>query len=392
MFILFAIVLIDLIGFGIVIPLLPFYGTRFSASPFEVTLLMATYSLFQLFLAPVWGRLSDQYGRKPILLLSLAGSVASYLWLGFADAFWMLVAARAIQGACAGNIAAAQAYIADVTTPETRAKGMGLIGAAFGFGFIMGPFVGGTLAGSDPAAPMLAPPAFAAAGLSALAFLATVFFLKESVTSATRNAARQSRLAAVGMVMTQPRLRFLVLVFFVIIFAFAGMETTFALWAMAQFGWGPRPVTYIFAFVGVLGAVVQGGLIGRLVKRFGEERVLIAGTSLIVGGLILIPVSTTVPILLVATACLAVGMGMTQPSINSLISREAAAHQQGEVMGVAQSAGSLARVLGPAFAGFLFGAIGRNAPYIASAALMALVVILATRVAPALTPKAQPLP
>ena len=171
MFILFAIVLIDLIGFGIVIPLLPFYGTRFGADPQTVTLLMATYSLLPLFTAPLWGRLSDQYGRKPILLLSLAGSVASYLWLGFAGSLWMLFAARAIQGACAGNIAAAQAYIADVTTPENRAKGMGLIGAAFGFGFIIGPALGGALAGTRPRDAQRRGAAFLAAGLSALAFL-----------------------------------------------------------------------------------------------------------------------------------------------------------------------------------------------------------------------------
>jgi DHA1 family tetracycline resistance protein-like MFS transporter len=396
MFILFAIVLTDLIGFGIVIPLLPFYGTRFGADPQTVTLLMATYSFFQLFMAPLWGRLSDQYGRKPILLLSLAGSVASYLWLGFADALWVLFAARAVHGAGAGNIAAAQAYIADVTTPENRAKGMGLIGAAFGFGFIIGPALGGLLAGPDPDSPALSAPAFLGAGLSALAFLGAVVFLKESLPAAARRAARKSRLVAVADALRRPSLRFLLLVFFGIIFAFAGMETTFALWALDKFGWGPRQISFIFTYVGVLSAVIQGGLIGRLSRRFGEERLLVAGTSAIALGLIGIPLSSTVFIVIAASACLAIGMALTQPSVNSLISRQAAAHEQGEIMGVAQSAGSLARILGPAFAGFLFGSFGRNAPYFAGALLMAVVVMVSLRLlrrdTAALAPKATHLP
>ena len=396
MAILFAIVLTDLIGFGIVIPLLPFYGTHFGASPQEVTLLMATYSFFQLFTAPLWGRLSDEYGRKPILLVSLAGSVASYLWLGFAHALWALFAARAVQGACAGNIAAAQAYIADVTSPENRAKGMGLIGAAFGLGFIVGPALGGLLAGPDPANPALSAPAFLGAALSALAFLGAVVFLKESLPPAARNAARRSRIEAVAGALRRPSLRFLIALFFVIIFAFAGMETTFALWALDQFGWGPRQTSFIFTYVGILSALIQGGLIGRLTRHFGEERLLVAGTGAIALGLAAIPLSTTVPLVVAATACLAIGMALTQPSLNSLISRQAEPHEQGEVMGVAQSAGSLARILGPTFAGFLFGWVGRNAPYLAGAVLIAVVVGLALRLprrdAPDLAPKAPHLP
>src|SRR5471032_2828544 len=176
---LFAIVVIDLIGFGIIIPLLPFYAEHFSATPLVVTLLMSTYSLFQLVAAPLWGHLSDRHGRRPILLVSLAGGVAGYLWLGFADALWMLFAARALQGVCAGNIAAAQAYVADVTTPEKRAKGMGMIGAAFGIGFVIGPALGGALAGGDPTAPDVAAPAFFAAALSASAFCATLVYFME---------------------------------------------------------------------------------------------------------------------------------------------------------------------------------------------------------------------
>ncbi|HEX3499868.1 MAG TPA: MFS transporter [Stellaceae bacterium] len=377
--ILFAIVVTDLIGFGIVIPLLPFYGEHFGASPLVVTLLMATYSLFQLFGAPFWGRLSDRHGRRPILLVSLAGSVAGYLWLGAADALWMLFAARALQGACAGNIAAAQAYVADVTTPENRAKGMGMIGAAFGIGFIIGPALGGALAGSDPAAPDVAAGAFLGAGLSALAFLGTLLFLKESLPESLRGTRRDGRLVAMSRVLRRPALRFLLILFFAIVFAFAGMEATFALWAMRQFGWGAAQVGYLMTYVGICSALMQGVLIGRLAKRFGEERLLVAGIAAITLGLAAIPLSSGLALLIVASGLLAIGMGMTQPAINSLISRRAAASEQGEVMGVAQSFGSLARIVGPAFAGLLFSGFGRNAPYYAGAALMTLIFVVALR-------------
>jgi DHA1 family tetracycline resistance protein-like MFS transporter len=391
--ILFSIVFVDLVGFGLVIPLLPFYAERYGASPETVTLLMATYSFLQLFAGPIWGRLSDRYGRRPVLLASLAGSVASYLWLGMADALWMLFAARAIQGAMAGNIAAAQAYIADVTTPENRAKGMGLIGAAFGLGFILGPAIGGLLAGGDPNAPAVHVPFFLGAGLSALAFLGTLLLLRESLDPAHRRQAKTSRIAAVGAALARPRLRLLVLLFFVVIFAFSGMETTFAMWAKRQFGWGPRPVGYLFAYVGILSAALQGGLIGKLTRRFGEERVVVAGNSAIVVGLLALPFAVTVPLLCLATALLAIGLGLTQPSLNSLISRQAGAHEHGEVMGVAQSTGSLARILGPAFAGVLFGEFGRDAPYFAGALVMAGAVLLAARLfrgRPAASPVASP--
>ena len=177
---LFLIVFVDLVGFGLVIPLLPFYAVRFGAAPQQVTLLLATFSLFQLFAAPLWGALSDRIGRRPVLMTSMAASALAYLWLGNATALWMLFGARALAGACAGNIAAAQAYIADTTTPENRAKGMGMIGAAFGLGFIFGPALGGFLAGNDPATANLAAPAWLAAGLSLAALCGVLFLLRKS--------------------------------------------------------------------------------------------------------------------------------------------------------------------------------------------------------------------
>src|SRR2546423_12491984 len=172
---LFLIVFVDLVGFGLVIPLLPFYGLRFAASPQQVTVLLAIFSLMQLFTAPLWGRLSDRVGRRPVLIVSMAASVLAYIWIGSATALWMLFAARALAGACAGNVAAAQAYIADVTKPEDRARGMGLIGAAFGLGFIIGPALGGLIAGNDPATADIESPAWVAAAPSLLALLGVVF-------------------------------------------------------------------------------------------------------------------------------------------------------------------------------------------------------------------------
>jgi MFS transporter, DHA1 family, tetracycline resistance protein len=251
MTVLFLIVFIDLVGFGVVIPLLPFYGLHFGASPAEVTWMMACYSLAQLVSSPLLGRLSDKVGRRPVLLVSLAASVASYLWLGLADALWMLFAARLLSGAGAGNIAAAQAYIADVTTPEKRAKGMGMIGAAFGLGFTIGPALGGLVAGSNPDA--VARPAFLAAGLSSVAFLITLARLKESLPAESRRAQdRPGRFALAKSAFGRPVLGQLILLFFVSMCAFAGMEATFALWANKSFGWGPLQVGWLFFYIGLV--------------------------------------------------------------------------------------------------------------------------------------------
>src|ERR1700691_1014981 len=343
--VLFLIVLVDLIGFGLVIPLLPFYAERFAASPQEVTALMAVFSLMAMLTAPFWGRLSDRIGRRPVLMSSMAAAALAYLWMAFADALWMVFAARALAGACGGNIAAANAYIADVTTPENRAKGMGMIGAAFGLGFIIGPALGGVVAGNNLATADLRSPGLIACGMSVIAFLGVLFVLKETLPQGLAPRPRKGRVAALRDALARKALARLLLIFFLAILAFGGMEATFALWAMAQFGWGPAQIGYVFTYVGVLSAVMQGGLIGRLTARFGEEKLLLAGLSLIALGLLAISAAQALPLLLVAVSCLALGMGAMQPSLNSLISRRAAAEEQGEVMGVAQSVASLSRVL-----------------------------------------------
>jgi MFS transporter, DHA1 family, tetracycline resistance protein len=378
--VLFLIVFIDLVGFGVVIPLLPYYALRFDASPLAVTTMMASYSLAQFVASPILGRLSDKVGRRPVLLLSLACSILAYLWLALAPALWMLFAARLLAGAGAGNIAAAQAYIADVTPPEKRAKGMGMIGAAFGLGFTVGPAIGGLLAGSDPASADLARPAILAAGLSGLALLLAAARLKESLSPEARGAAPPpGRLAVAKSAFARPELGLLILLFFVTVSAFAGMETTFALWANSSFGWGPEQVGWIFFYVGLVLAALQGGAIGQLSRRFGEARLVTAGAAIIGLGLLGLAFAASLWAVLVVTGLLAIGMGLLNPSVTSLVSRVAGADERGGVLGVSQSAASLARILGPALAGAVFTLWGRNAPYYVGAVLMAAVVAMALK-------------
>ncbi len=380
MFVLLLIVFIDLVGFGIVIPLLPYYALHFQASPLALTSLMACYSFAQFFSSPILGRLSDKLGRRPVLLASLCCSVLSYIWLGMADTLWMLFAARLLAGAGAGNIAAAQAYITDVTAPEDRAKGMGMIGAAFGLGFTIGPAIGGLLAGSDPDAAALARPAFAAAAFSAAALLLAIVILKESLAPALRHAAdRPGRIALAQDAFARPQLRGLIVLFFLTTCAFAGLETTFALWANTVFGWGPFQVGWIFFYIGILLAALQGGLIGRLSRRHGEARLVAAGALLLVVGLLGLPFAGSLASVLVVMGVLAVGLGLLNPSVTSLVSRAAAATERGGILGVNQSAQSLARIVGPLIAGLVYTWDGRDAPYYVGAAIMMVVVAMALR-------------
>ncbi|HUK08321.1 MAG TPA: MFS transporter [Stellaceae bacterium] len=381
MAILLFIVFLDLLGFGVMIPLLPFYGKHFGASPTAITWMMASYSLAQFFSSPILGRVSDKIGRRPVLLISLACSVTAYLWLGFADAFWMLVAARLLAGAGAGNIAAAQAYITDVTSPEKRAKGMGLIGAAFGVGFTLGPPIGGMIAGSGNTLAALARPAFLSAGLSAIAFVLVLMLLKESLPPEARHApTRPSRWQVARHIAHRPTLRLLILLLFTTVVAFAAMEVTQALWLNSAFGWDQWDVGLLFLFVGIVLIIVQGFLIGPLSRRFGGPRLVTFGAGAIMVGLGGMPFALKLPVLLFMCGSLAVGMGLLNPSINALISREAGVEERGGILGVAQSGASLARIIGPFAAGPLFTLLGRDAPYYAGGAVMLIVLAMALRI------------
>jgi len=381
--ILFLIVFIDLIGFGIIIPLLPFYAEYFQASPEMVGLMMATYSFTQFLAAPFWGRLSDRIGRRPVLLVSLAGASASYVWLGFSESLWMLFAARAVGGAMAGNISAAFAYVADITTRENRAKGMGMIGAAFGLGFIAGPAIGGILAGSDPVNADFQSPAFAAAALSAAALLLAFGTLKESLSVEIRQRLAQQlpqkRLSMFREAIKRPHLGLLLTLTFLSTFVFAGLESTFPMWSRRQFGWGPEQNGYLFAFVGLLSALIQGGLIGRLARKFGEAGLIIQGALALAIGIAMIPFSSSVVMLVIAMSIAGYGFSVISPALNSLISLQAGDDEMGGIMGVTRSASTMARFIGPAWAGFLFGTLGRDWPYFGGALVMVIVLILGAK-------------
>jgi len=378
--ILFLIVFIDLVGFGVIIPLLPFYGEHFGATPAQVGLLMAAYSFTQFLAAPLWGRLSDRIGRRPVLLATLAGSIVCYVWLGFADTLWMVVAARLVGGAMAGNISAAYAYVADITDSSNRARGMGIIGAAFGLGFIFGPAIGGILAGPDPLAADYRTPALASAALSAVALVLTALILKESLSPEARS--REAAISAPNRwrrfrtAVARPSVGMLFAVSFLATFVFAGMETTFAMWSFRTFGWGPEQNGYLFAFVGFLSAAIQGGLIGRLAKRFGEGNLVVIGSATLAVGMLMIPFSTSLAPLVGAMVIVAFGFSLMSPALNSLISLQVGPDLQGGTMGVARSVTTLARVIGPGWAGAMFYYIGKDWPFFGGTIIMVAVVLL----------------
>jgi MFS transporter, DHA1 family, tetracycline resistance protein len=354
--VIFITVFIDLVGFGIVIPVLPYYaeGTRFGATPREVGFLFASYSVMQLVFAPVLGRLSDKYGRRPILLISLLGTSLGFLILGFASTLWMLFLGRIIDGISGGNISTAQAYIADVTTKENRAKGMGLIGAAFGLGFVFGPAIGGILSRWGINVPFLF-----AGGLALANAILLYFTLPETVTadhparvSAARGRGWKQLLDALG----QRQLAFVLTIYFLSIVAFSIMTASFSLFMMFRLGYDPWHSGWIFAFVGVVSAIIQGGLIGRLVKRFGEPALVIAGGFLFSISLFISPFVTAAMGLfgiISVGALFSIGNALSAPSLSSLASKSASAAEQGSVLGVTQSVASVARAVGPTIAGVL---------------------------------------
>jgi len=366
--VIFLTIFLDLLGFGLVIPLLPFFATDLGASGFEVGVVMTAYSGMQFIFAPMWGRLSDRVGRRPVLLISIAGNVAAMLLFAFSTNLVVFFLARAFAGMANANIGTAQAYIADVTPPEQRTKGMGLVGAAFGLGFVLGPAIGGILAGYSYAAP-----AFAAAGLSLLNLVLAYFILPESLPPEAREAAklrRGSRLEAFKASLSHPFLPFLFLLFFLVTVGFSQLETTFALFTQARFDWDARTNGYLFAFIGVVLALVQGAIVHPLRKKIGEAALLLSGTAYLTIGLLLLPFAHTPTAVVAACAVLAFGNGLSSPALSSLVSKQAPSHAQGRILGVNQSMGSIARVLGPLIGGMAFE-FGIDVPFYVAAAILA---------------------
>jgi MFS family permease len=366
---LFVIVFIDLLGFGMVIPVMALYAERLGAPEGQIGWLMTGYSAMQLVFTPIWGRLSDRYGRRPLLLLSIAMTAAAFLGYAIAPSFGWLVASRLFAGAATANIAIAQAYIADVTPPEGRARGMGIIGAAFGLGFIFGPAAGGLLSEIS-----LSAPGYAAAALAALNGVAAFFVLREPKARVV--ATRRAHLPALVDELRRPGIRRLLVIYLLAILAFSGMEATFALLAAHRYALEGRQVSYVFAFIGVVVTLVQGGLIGPLTRRFGERVLLVVGLLLQAVALAALPFAGGLMGLLAACLPLAAGSGLTTPALTSLLSRSARAEDQGGTLGIGQSAAALGRIVGPISATKAYEALSVGAPYVGGAAIMLLSALI----------------
>ena len=362
--IIFVTVFIDLLGFGIIIPLLPFYAESFGASAFAIGLLGTSFSLMQFLFSPIWGRWSDRIGRKPIILIGLLGSCLSYVTMALATSLTLLFIARVVGGIAGANIPTAQAYIADITTPEDRARGMGLVGAAFGLGFIFGPALGGLLSRFSPETPM-----WFAAALCFGNFVAAWFLLPESrVVNAT--AKTVGRMEAFRHAMGNRTLLLILALYFIVTMAFSAFEATFALFTEARFGFTAASIGLLFTFIGVIIAVIQGVLIARVVKWVGERKIIptaIAAISISIG---LLPFVWSVPTLLVALGLLAMGMGFNNPSLSSMVSKLSHEDDQGGTLGLASSLSSLGRVVGPAWGGYMYDVFGMTTPYLSAAGVM----------------------
>lgn len=379
--VIFLTVFIDLIGFGIVLPLLPLYAEHYDAAGWQIGLLMASFSLMQFLFAPAWGRLSDRIGRRPVLLVSTAGAAVSYILFAYATRFtgqtalWLIIGSRAFAGICGANITVAQAYIADISPPEQRSRRMGLIGMAFGLGFIFGPPLGGQAFQhfGDMG------PGFVASGLCALNFILAFIILAESWTPAKHaDAARRPRLEQWMHTLRQPTIGLLVVIFFLATFCFTCFEITLGLVIARNFSLGfktPEAISVastLFMYCGIIGAFVQGGPIGKLVKSFGERKLIaislvltaislgpipfIHGSGKLSWSLLFSNAGGAWWVLLLALAVLSIGSGLTRPPLFGLLSILTPANEQGATIGIAQSAGSLARIFGPMFAGVFFKA------------------------------------
>jgi DHA1 family tetracycline resistance protein-like MFS transporter len=369
---LFVTVMIDLIGFGIVLPLLPGYAARFAVSETAIGLLVGSFSLMQFLFAPWWGRLSDRIGRRPVILIGLAGSALSYLLFAVAGSFWILLLSRVLAGGMGATVNVTQAYLADVTPVERRAKAMGLLGAAFGLGFVLGPAIAGLTVRWGTRAPGLV-----AAGISLASFCLAWIRLPETRVHRPLEtlppASDWGRLAAPFGVL------------FLLVLAFTLMHVVFPLYSQRTLQFDQSHTAYFFVLLGLVSALVQGLLIGGLSRRFSEHTLMVAGGGLLSLGLALIPFAqrtapsegTSLPGLLAAIVLIAVGSGLAMPSITGYVSRITPPSRQGAALGTLQSIGSVARIAGPTASGFLTELTGERTAFLAGAGIALVGMLLA---------------
>lgn len=375
----FLIVFVDLLGFSLILPLLPYYAATFGADALVTGLLVASYAVAQLIGAPLLGRLSDRIGRRPVLLISIFGTFLGFVLLGVANALWILFVSRLIDGITGGNLTVAQAYITDVTDQKNRAKALGMIGAAFGLGFIIGPAVGGALSSFGYAVPALA-----AATLAFANMLAVFFFLPESLTQERREAmSAQKRPAftfgALWNALSRPRVGPLLHTRFFYSLAFAMFQSIFALYAQLKLGLTAQTTGFVLAYVGVLSVIVQGFAIGKLTARFSDKQLIFSGSIIMGLSLLAWALAPNLPVLLVIMAPMSFAGGTLNTVLSSALTKSVYPEEIGGTLGLSASVESLTRVIAPSAGGFLLEVLGTWAPGIFSALIMAWVVTFVYR-------------
>lgn len=359
---------ISMTGLGTIVPSLTLFALDLGSGPLLAALIFSAFSAAAFMSSPYWGGFSDKVGRKPIMLIAIFFTVLAYLWMANADSVWELYASRIMAGLTAGWMAASQAFVADVTSPENRAKGLGLLGVSFGVGFTIGPAICGVATQGDD--PNFAIPAYIAAGFAAASLFVTFVFVKEPKTHRETQGRHRLRL------LQDPNLRRLVGLYFLVFLMFTGVEGIFALWAKFKFGLGPSEVGYIMGYSGVIMIIVQGG-IGRVVAKRGEGKVTVFAICCLLAGFASAPFVTGPLGILVPMGLFALAMGLHNPAMQSLLSRSAPVGRQGGVMGIAQSAMSLARISGPAWAGAIFDVFGHDWPFYFGALFLLPIIVYA---------------
>jgi MFS family permease len=375
MLVLLLVVFVNLVGFGILMPILPFYAQAFHAPAWQVTWMFTAFSIGNFFAEPVWGRLSDRVGRRPILLGTIFCSGLGFIGLAFAPTIWIALAVRLLTGLTTGNLSTIQGYIADITPPRFRAGRIGLLGAAFALGFVAGPALGGLLASPQLGLAGFRAPLILAGGLSILAAVGVALFVRESRERAAISG-DGLRLTLLAEARRHPVLGRALVVTLLYTSAFAAAESTFGLWAQNRFGWGPRQLSYAFAAVAVTAAIAQGFLTGRLTRRYGEALTLALGLTIISVALALQPLGAGMDRSIALLALTVFGQALALPNISALISRTTSPDRQGAMLGLNMSVGAFSRAIGPVAGGALFSIVGADAPLYAAAVAVAPAILL----------------
>lgn len=367
--VLLAVIFLNIAGFGLVIPLLPFFGHAFDAPAWQITLLFSAFSVGQFLGEPLWGRLSDRVGRRPVLIVTIALAALTYVALAFSPNVWVAFGVRFLSGFFCGNISTLQGAIADITPPAQRAARMGVMGAAFSAGFMTGPAIGGLLAQPDRGALGFQLPLFTAAAFGLASALAVVAFVRERRREPSARL-RGPHSASLREAAAHPVIGRVMLISFIVVSGFAGIEATYGLWTEQRFGWGPREIGLAFMVIGALGAFCQGWLTGRMVRRHGEVRVLTGGLVFMFVGMLTQYASPNWPVAIAGFALVCLGQSFCFPNVAALISQSAPPDRQGEMLGLNMSGMALARIGGPVYAGQLFSLVSPGAPFLLTAVLI----------------------